>query len=202
MNRMTSEDRQLWWSVRTLQDVGDLTALWLEGKIKSQPGYEPGYGPDPETQPLIGTLAAVNRAGYVTMGSQPGDSGIGYDAAYWTQRAAVSGLADEAMYGRLKAAAQAADLTFLAHKAGWRTTGKDAIVVTERWDRAYTRFGTRLSRRHLRDSWVGYGMCPRPVTDAMCEAWQVTIVDMRWDRNDRLWPALDEVAGRNPTHAS
>jgi len=74
-----------WHSARTLAGLGELTAQWLEGKI----GYVPGYGgapPDEETEPLIPVLAAANRAGFVTIVSQPGEEPTaGYDGETWMQ---------------------------------------------------------------------------------------------------------------------
>ncbi len=59
------QDRQAWAAARDLADADRLTALWLEGAIWSRPAYAPNFGPDPETEPLIATLAAANRAGYL-----------------------------------------------------------------------------------------------------------------------------------------
>ncbi len=70
---MSAADRRAWEAARTLDDLGELTARWLEGTIASQPGYEPGCGPDPETAALIPVVARCNRAGYVTCGSQPAE---------------------------------------------------------------------------------------------------------------------------------
>lgn len=183
-----------WQATKTLSDLGELTALWLEGKIPSRPGYE--GGPDEETVPLIGALAAVNRAGYVTTASQPGYDGPGYDGAHWRQRAGVDGFADDSMRELLAAAAKQLDLIFIQHKAGRRTSHQDAVTVTERKGRRVTGFGVCLSRRHIQDSWAGYGICPHEAQDALCEAWQVTIVDPEWGRDDRLWAMLADIRVR------
>ena len=36
---MNRSDRKLWAQTRTLADLGELTAQWLEGRIASVPGY-------------------------------------------------------------------------------------------------------------------------------------------------------------------
>ncbi len=193
MKRMSRRDYGLWSSTSSLQDLGDLTALYLEGKIASQPGYQPGTGPDEETQPHIATLAAVNRAGFVTTCSQPGDDGPGYDGKHWRQRAAVDGFISDVC--DLKRLAQAAGLTFIAKRSSrWKNRYQDAVAVTERDGRHLTGFGVQLSRRHLRDPWVGYGVCSEAAQDALCDAWQVTIIDPEWGRNTVLWPMLDRYA--------
>lgn len=56
----------LWRDARTLADLGELTARWLEGTVGSVPGTVPGCGPDEETGPLVAVLATANRAGFVT----------------------------------------------------------------------------------------------------------------------------------------
>src|ERR1700678_2550864 len=109
-HRMSHADREAWASARTLADLGELTAQWLEGGIISQPGYAPGCGPDEETVPLIPILATLNRAGFVTSGSQPGDAGYGSEGTGWQQRAAVEGFADAALLVRLSDAAYDAGL--------------------------------------------------------------------------------------------
>jgi hypothetical protein len=61
---MSPTDAALWRTARTLADLGKLTARWLEGEITTTPSH---LGPpDSETTDLIPTLAAANRAGFVT----------------------------------------------------------------------------------------------------------------------------------------
>jgi hypothetical protein len=185
-------DRKAWASARTLADLGELTAQWLEGRIKSQPGYADGCGPDEETAELIPVLAACNRAGFVTDASQPG---MALTAEGWDQRAAVQGFASPQTADRLRdvLGARRSGFIFQAETASLRMSWKTAIPVT-RWNGdTYTRFGTRLSRRFLRDDWEGYG-CTGAVSE-LCEALQVTIVDQAWGRDSALWPALAEFAG-------
>jgi len=55
-----------WSSARTLTDLGELTAQWLEGSLATLAGGAYRGGPDEETGPLVPVLAALNRAGYVT----------------------------------------------------------------------------------------------------------------------------------------
>lgn len=53
---MSTQDAARWRGARTLGDLGELTAQWLEGTIGSVPGVMPGYGPDEETVPLVPVL--------------------------------------------------------------------------------------------------------------------------------------------------
>lgn len=88
---MSRSDMKRWKNARAFRDVTELMALWLEGEGGSWPGYQPRHGPDDETLLWTGVLAAVNRAGYLTIGSQPGFCRAGFDGKIWEQRAAVEG---------------------------------------------------------------------------------------------------------------
>ena len=41
-----------------------------------------------------------------------------------------------------------------------------------------------------RDDWTGYGICHPDAVDALCAAWQVTLIDPEWGRRDALWDML------------
>ena len=161
--------RRAWQSARTLADLGQLTARWLEGTLPHVPGY--AGPPDPETLPLAGVLADLNRAGYVTCGSQPADACRGYDGAWWEQRAAVEGFAGPRLAARIGRAADAAGLITVAYAPAelprWRIGYGRAVPVTRRNGEVVTRFGAHLSRRHLRDAWTGYGVCHRDAVKAL-----------------------------------
>src|ERR1035438_8169724 len=122
---MNRADRKRWASARTLPDLGELTALWLEGEIGKAPGYDDG--PAPETRDLIPVLAAANRAGFITSGSQPGSL-----SEYSDQRAAVEGFAAPETLDRLRSALRITIdgsgllLVVQAKEAPWRMS----------WDRA------------------------------------------------------------------
>ncbi len=190
---MGKSDPAAWQSARTLADLGKLTARWIEGDLASQPGY---CGPsDIEDPALVPLLAALNRAGFVTTGSQIGESGPGYDGAHWQQRAAVEGFADERTALALIRAAAAAGLISVSYPPAslprWRYRYDRSVTVTMREDRGVTGFGVQLPRRHIRDSWIGYGICHRDAVNALCSAWQVTVIDPQWGRPDVLWRVLE-----------
>ena len=156
-------------------------------------------------------LARLNRAGFVTSGSQPASDGKGCDGANWRQRAAVEGYASDAVLDRLRSCVRldATTGTFpllIAQKASrWRyrydravavtrTDGCDPHCPTRHADGCdYTWFGAKVPRhRHIRDPHMGYGICHPDAVDAVCEAWQVTVIDPEWGRNDLLWDVLDD----------
>jgi hypothetical protein len=198
--RMSRADRRRWQSARTLTDLGGLMAQWLGGEIASWPGYAPNHGPDEETAEagLVPVLAACNRAGYVTIASQPGwGPGPGYDGLTWCQRAAVEGfITDHRLLQRLADAAEEAGMQLLL--AGRLDTGRQGITVTTRDHRPYTGFGGHLDGPNLRNIWRGISPA---ALEEIYRATQVTIVDPQWGRNDVLWPllkSLSEPAGGCP----
>lgn len=187
--RRIRADRKRWAQARTLPELGELMARWLEGDLALWPGYQPGYGPDDETTDLIPVLARVNRAGFVTDSSQPALDGPGFGGRRWRQRAAVCGLVgDEQMLFALAQVAEAHRLTILVRTAVEHSC-RPGVTVTKVDGESYTGFGDQLSRRQLRHMWRGVS---RPALDEIAAAWQVTLVDPEYGRNDRLWAALDE----------
>lgn len=201
-------DTALWADARSLADIGELTAQWLEGRIAHQPAYcdpEPGEepGPDPETVLLVPWLAAACRAGYVTSCSQPGETN--WKTGENCQRAAVEGFCDAAGMLRLTRLGREAGLIVIAHDPsgppGWRlrlrggccrmcTRLPGAVPVTC-WDGTdETWFGARRPRRDLRHVHVGYGECHRDAVKAICSAWQVTLIDPEWGPSLKLQAVL------------
>jgi hypothetical protein len=175
-----------WAEAVTFADLAELTAQWLEGTLAFHPG---GYDiPDPETTELCPALATMNRAGFLTDVSQPGEVAVGYDGAGWQQRAAVQGyVADEGVLRSLALTARVYGLLFVLNDPRERDR-QDPVVVTTRAGRPYTKFGVWLPRDHTR---MSYGTwCRREVVAAVNAAYQVTVIDPRWGRNDVLWLVL------------
>lgn len=185
--RKARADRKLWRQARTLPDLSGLMARWLEGELTMWPGYADGAAE--ETAALIPVLARANRAGFLTDQSQPGFDGIGFDGLRWQQRAAVSGLvADEMLLARIRKAGAAAGLIVLvAHP--WLLPQGQGYTCTLRGGEPYTEFGAYLPPRILRQIWRGIS---RPAMAEIADAWQVTVIDPDFGRDDRLWPALDQ----------
>jgi hypothetical protein len=191
---VSRSDRAAWQSARTLADLGELTAQWLEGRIASVPGY--CGTPAEETLPLVPVLARLNRAGFVTDTSQPGEIEHGANGTLAEQRAAVQGYADQYLTSRLALAAHAAGLVMVlfspAELPRWRYRYGKSVTVTRVNGRRFTGFGVQLPRRHIRDAHLGFGICDREAVDAIEAAWQVTVIDPEWGRPDVLWKVLEE----------
>lgn len=171
---MSAGDRAAWASVRTLADQGEVTAQWLEGTVGSQPDYHYPCDVDEEDVPgMAATLAAVNRAGFVTTQSQAAFDGTGYDGEHWQQRAAVTGFADDTGTAWLTEALDGTGV--VVEERQTRRLWEPAVVpVTCRDGNTYTDFGGR-----------------EPTDAVTADANQLVVYDPEWGRNDRLWPALD-----------
>lgn len=183
---LTRADRKLWAAAQTLDDLGELTAQWIEGKIESQPCY---YGPvDVDEAPgLPEALIACNRAGYVTNSSQEGHDGPGHDGAHWRQLAAVTGLTTQDTYRRLHASLTPHGFVVVGHPVPRRSG--HATVVTWREATAWTRFGG-VDRDDIE---FAYDECSAAAVAAAQAAWVVTVHDPQPGRNT-LWPVLERTA--------
>lgn len=182
--RMPTADARRWEKARTVADLGELTAQWLEGSVASQPGYWPNCGPAEETTDLVPVLAGLNRAGYLTDCSQPG-----WEGESCRQRAAISGYVEAPMLGRIRAAVAGTGLILVVHTT--TTPRRERVTVTLSGGQPFTGFGHRLSRCDI--AWQ-FEVCHPDAIAALCQAWQVSIVDPVWGRDDVLWPLLADLA--------
>lgn len=177
-------ERRYWADTHHLHDVAERTAQWLEGTLKSQPGY---FGPcdvDEDDVPgLTDVLIACNRGGFLTRNSQAGFDGTGYDGAHWEQLAAVTGYAHELGLDRLRRLDGRYGL--IAHEGvGRRRHRGKGVVVTWAGRLPFTEFGAQYDG-------VGFefdGCGPDAVAD-LERAFQVTVYDPTPGRNS-LWADL------------
>lgn len=173
--RMSRRDAAAWQATTSVKDLGELMARWLEGSIKSWPGYQPGARPDAETRSLIPALARLNRAGFLTDSSQPGLS-----RGAWQQRAAVCGyIADRGLGNRLRAAAT---------RAGMVVATRERVVATTRNGKPFTWFGGVMPKRELEFLWrdsIGDG-----AWSDLERAQPIAFIDPDYGPSNRLWQAL------------
>jgi hypothetical protein len=168
-----------WADVRTLEDLGEMTARWLEGVEPYHPSCGDG-GPDDETAVLVPDLTALNRAGFVTEFSQPAEPLVdGY-----TQRAAVSGFCREDVARRVAALGLATDLIVIAFPPG--TEGGHYIPITITDYRPYTWAGRYGSGElaHLAEA------CAEEIVDELRRVWRIDVLDPQWGRDRYLWDHL------------
>lgn len=179
-------DRTIWQSARTLTDLGNLTADWLDGRLNYCPGWTAGDDPttrrpDPETTPLVPVLAALNRRGLVTINSQPGHH---LNADRVGQRAAVEGLCDQSTLGWLRRtlAGFEQELVVRAYRLDGRRhpqpvpcTVKDGTWVT--WFGAATADDVTDTLSELHPDMLA----------VVRRSWHVVVADVY---ADNLWPRL------------
>jgi hypothetical protein len=192
---MSRADRRLWKSAKTVADLGELMARWLEGEIASRPGYQPRFGPDEETEHIVPTLAALCRAGYVTTCSQPGFAGTGADGMWWEQRAAIELVVTDAdLLDRLVEAASAAGMFVRIndHRRGGGVQ-EQPVIATTRDGEAVTAFGGRIGRADMAIQWPGLD---RTLYDQVAHGTYVSIVAPEYGTaGERLWVVLDFLTG-------
>ena len=191
---MSSTDRRAWKSAKTVADLGELMARWLEGDIASRPGYQPRFGPDEETEHLVPTLAALCRAGYVTTCSQPGFAGTGADGLWWEQRAAVELVVTDAdLFQRLVDAATAAGMLVRVHDYSRGRAPEYPVIATTCDGEAVTAFGGRIGRADMAIQWPGLD---RDLYDQVAHGTYVSIVAPEYGTaGERLWVVLDFLTG-------
>jgi hypothetical protein len=187
-------DLAKWANAGSLSDLRNLMACWCEGELSIWPDY---FGPRAdETVAIGGPLAVANRAGFLTVQSQPGgrwdpEEAPPFYPGVWAQRAAVEGLADLEMLEQLTAAVAGTRLQMQVHPACAPCCGgpdySTAVTVTTVDDHAYTQFGATLSHRDLDFMWDGI----RPdLAKLIHPLGQVLVYDPQWGDHDLLWKRL------------
>ena len=181
-----SRDQELWRDARTLNELGELTARWLEGTNSYLPASTPdddgAVRPDTETGPLVPCLARANRHGYLTTFSQPGEpltDGCG-------QRATVEGFCTEETASRIQDAYLGTDLVVIATPPASENPTQIPVTIDD--GKAFTCAGSALDAANIRHFYGGD--CPHALA-ALLAAWQLTVIDPRWGRTGLLWQKLD-----------
>jgi hypothetical protein len=169
-------DLAKWNDARTLLDLGELTASWLEGTLLFNPTYgtPDDPGPEGETSALVPVLERLNRAGIVTDHSQPGEPGVEFK-----QRAHVSAYCDEEAAFFLELVANNLGLVALLHTPRSRCdSGQIAISIVD--STPYTWERTTNKAEDI-DYWYS-AYCHPAALAAFKEAWQVAVFDPVWGR--------------------
>lgn len=178
-----------WVEAVTLEQLGELVAQWLERRIAVplQYGAAP---PDSETDQLVPVLAQLNRAGFVTDDSQPGE--IVGDSA---QRAFVTGYCDQDIAERLASVSVREDLVVVSQPTDPRAPFQLPVTRDE------TNTSTSLSGTYAPcngddASWPWPGLRPE-MRAVLLDTWYVSVCDPVWGRDDVLWPALTAAMTRS-----
>lgn len=170
---------RLWLSAETLPELGELTARWVAGELPLSATY--GGPPDPETADIARTLIKVNRAGALTIESQPG----------WTgpRRAAGHHVRQRAMVLLYVPTQRAPELRTALTDAGmWVIEDPKAeplVIEDDRYSSTY-RVGNPLDHlTHISRT------AARALNDA---AWLLAIDPVMGREDSPLWTVLDHYA--------
>lgn len=179
-----------WRSARTFDELCVLGARFAAGELDCFPGW--GFASlDPESEAIAPVLAALNRAGFLTLASQPGvAAALDHDAHVRRQRAFVCGFATP---------------TFVAELA--RIASRSIAVRTHRDPRSRGRRIAVSTRGGVPYAFAGHNAiadelacfadpCDAAAVDELARAAYVSIVDLRWGRAAHLWTQLACVAER------
>lgn len=181
---LNERDGKLWLSAKTLRELAELTALWLEGKISVHPA---NYGdePDAETTGLVTTLAEMNRAGFMTESSQPGVEGY----IMSMQRAFVCGFCSEERASALTNAIFPTRLVaFVYPPESWNDAWRTPVTFDD--GKPFTWLGTLLDAEDIRYHY-GHALSPAGLA-ALEAAYQVQLFDPVWGANALLWSTVLE----------
>lgn len=175
-------DREVWRQATTIPAAGELTARWLEGRSRYQPGtFAPGF--DDETRPIAGQLAELNRNGLFTKESQPGVL-----AERHAQRAYVTAFCSAESAAALLELSTRTGLVTVAHAPGEASSA--SIPVTLHEDAVVTVLGSSESpvgTEQLRD-WSEEAN--ETLALVLADSWYVEIFDPVWGSNGQLLPAV------------
>lgn len=163
-------------SPHSLPELGEMVARWLEA---GGPG-----GPDSETERLVPVLADLNRAGFVTDFSQPGEAD-----ETGGMRSAVTGFCDEQLALSLDSLGASTDLVVLTCLPGMES---GIQIPISHYLRHPSCWAGMTGVFQIGEDTIGQCQLPMAIGHLLIASWYVTVVDPVWGRNDVLWDAVSE----------
>jgi hypothetical protein len=183
-----NDGERLWLEAKTLDELGELTARWIEGTLPYYPFY--GDTTDPETVPLQDKLVYFNRNGLITTFSQPAEP---LDEEGFAQRACVEGYAREELAKRLAAIGLYTDLLVLIYPAD--VTWGYQIPITLSEFQPFTWCGSNEGQHELNSL---KECLSEGAINSLALAWKVIVIDLQWGREDYLWNHVYEALTKPP----
>ena len=178
------EAMQVWQESETFEGLCELNARFMEGKIRFIPGCS-GEGLDAESEPIAPYLAAFNRAGFLTVVSQPG-----LDEGYSKQRAFVEGFACEATALRIERLSLCSDLYIYVAGAGESGGCRTTVTIDHLRPHAWAG-DAALDETGLVVDMQGYeAVCSDSAMEDLKQTCFVSVIDLCWGRTKYLWDTL------------
>ena len=170
--------RRKWKEAQSFHELCSLTAAFIDGQLPYMPEWG-GSSVDAETSPLVPYLAALNRAGFLTTTSQPGE-----DFPKWKQRAFVDGFALEPVARRIARLSLYSDLHIVVSPPGFEVGFHTPVILRDFQPHGWAGFC-----RGTPDDEFGED-CSPAARIALQKAWCVSVVDLAWGREEHLWKEL------------
>lgn len=198
------QDVARWRQARTVAQYGECVALWLEGRLSHRPTSHYCEGVAAETTRILPTLTALNRSGFfATEQSQPGCTPKlrAFGGTRPWQRAAVMGFVPTVHIDRVKRALSSVrGLEVKYSPPGSPSSPPTQVTCLTKAQAQVRLFGGVLDIAEIAEQfgpvpgWDDHPGLQAWTITALQQAWQVSVVDMLWGRNDTLWPALRRLA--------
>lgn len=192
--------RRAWAEPTSLTGLADRTVRWLVGDLHETPGHM--GPPDEETDAIRDDLIAINRAGFVTTGSQPGlDPTPAWDGEPWEQRAFLEGYTTPEKAAAVQRAALDAGLVCRVEPVAdmplerpWNRDRTPADAVTLHGDHVNTAVPGRWYRQTHDMGW-GRPWISRDADGALHDSHHVVVVDSHWGERQVLWATVRGALG-------
>ncbi len=179
--RIAPVRRLSWASAGSFEELCELGARFVEGRLRRFPGWgAPAL--DEESEALVPVLARLNRAGLLTLASQPARA---RDAGGYEQRAFASGFAQSGSARRWQALARRG-LRVRTYARGVR--GRAAVAVSRQGGQARVLAGHDAFEIELELFAAHVGAGARAELER-CVYWSAW--DPAWGREELLWSALE-----------
>lgn len=183
-----ANERALWRSAQSYAELCELGARFAAGELGRFPGWG-RRGLDAESAPFGPALAALNRAGFLTLASQPGvleESG----GLARRQRAFVFGFADEPAARALERLSRDPSLavTFATRDA----PAPEPVVVVDLGGEPCAFSGGAPFAIELE---LFARECGAAAVDELARMRFASAVDLEWGRGPHLWRALASAFG-------
>ena len=196
--------RQMTWTAaRTLDDLGECVALWLERRLPHMPTSYYCDDVGRETTHLVPTLTRLNRSGkFITECSQPActPNKRAYGGERPWQRAAIMGYVPSRWLPAVRR--QLSGLSGVElHITPPGAPHQDATMVSclTQTRTPIRLFGYVWSPAEVAEhfggipGWDDHPGLHRTVIGDLLGCYQVSVVDTVWGRNDVLWAALQRL---------